>query len=290
MNIISKFSLYDIVAMVIPGFTILLVLTMLFGYTWTYESYLVNSTVFWIVAITLSYIIGIINEILCRNLWGKLRNNTAIINEQLRKIKEETGISEGLPKLDKSTQYNALSNCICMTYIFGMAILGIIQMFEDKLVNLMGCKCCCLVAITIFILFYVLAYIVVIIKAQPQDDQGKKLLDDYYNAYYYVRNCKSNSGISIIEGQVAFLQNMFVPIGLIMTLPCTMFSDTFGTPPYGDIDNFYCMIKLLLLILLLLMIWCIWNRIKKIYYLVWSDYAYQKRLNNREKGETETEE
>ena len=55
MNIISKFSLYDIIAMVIPGFTILLFITSILGYQWTINDGMVNSTIFWIVAATLSY-------------------------------------------------------------------------------------------------------------------------------------------------------------------------------------------------------------------------------------------
>ena len=47
MNIISKFSLYDIIAMVIPGFTILLFITSLMGYKWTVNEMNVDSTVFW---------------------------------------------------------------------------------------------------------------------------------------------------------------------------------------------------------------------------------------------------
>ena len=62
MNIISKFSLYDIIAMVIPGFTILLFITSILGYQWTINDGMVNSTIFWIVAATLSYCLGIINK------------------------------------------------------------------------------------------------------------------------------------------------------------------------------------------------------------------------------------
>lgn len=102
MNIISKFSLYDIIAMVIPGFTILLFITSLMGYKWTVNEMNVDSTVFWIVAATLSYCLGIVNEVISRQLWAGLRNNPYMINDQLKKIKNEIGTNYNLPTVRKN--------------------------------------------------------------------------------------------------------------------------------------------------------------------------------------------
>ena len=96
MNIISKFSLYDIIAMVIPGFTILLFITSILGYQWTINDGMVNSTIFWIVAATLSYCLGIINEVISKQLWTGLRNNPHIIYDQLKKLKNEIGTYSNL--------------------------------------------------------------------------------------------------------------------------------------------------------------------------------------------------
>lgn len=76
MNIISKFSLDDIIAMVIPGFTTLLYITSLMGYKWTVNELNVDSTVFWIVAATLSYCLGIINKVISKTTMGRTREQS----------------------------------------------------------------------------------------------------------------------------------------------------------------------------------------------------------------------
>lgn len=114
-NLLSKFSLYDSIAMVIPGFTILLFLTSLLGYTWNYYSCMVNPAVFWIVAIALSYIIGLVNESFCRKLWSGLRNNVSNINKQLKVINDEIGETKYLPKYDMSLKNYSCCSFICQT-------------------------------------------------------------------------------------------------------------------------------------------------------------------------------
>lgn len=82
--------------MVIPGFMILLFITSFLGYKWTINEMAVDSSVFWIIAATLSYSLGIVNEVISRKIWAGLRNNINMINAQLKKLKDEIGTSYNL--------------------------------------------------------------------------------------------------------------------------------------------------------------------------------------------------
>lgn len=56
--------------------------------------------------------------------------------------------------------------------------------------------------------------------AQTKD--AKDLLNKYYDCYYKVSSNQYHSGISTIESQVAFLQNISIPIFLFAALPCSI--------------------------------------------------------------------
>lgn len=114
----------------------------------------------------------------------------------------------------------------------------------------------------------------------PRKEKGEvKLLDFYYEAYYYDQKNNSNYSVSYIEGQVAFLENMFIPISLFVTLPFSKYSDCFGFLITYPNDKFYIIVIILLLMMLAASIYVIYRRIEKIHYLVWSDYEYLKRIN-----------
>ena len=272
---ISKFSLYDIIAMVIPGFTILLFITSLLGYQWTINDCMVNSTIFWIVAFTLSYFIGIINELISRNIWSELRNNTTIVASQLENINKEIGTPRYLPSIFENKKYTAtlknwFKHIASYFLLFGLIVIS---------VNIY-CRCSCL---TWLINFFVVIFEILVVRYNyyfPRKEKGEvKLLDFYYEAYYYDQKNNSNYSVSYIEGQVAFLENMFIPISLFVTLPFSKYSDCFGFLITYPNDKFYIIVIILLLMMLAASIYVIYRRIEKIHYLVWSDYEYLKRIN-----------
>lgn len=279
-NLLSKFSLYDLIAMVIPGFTILLFLSSLLGHKWNYCSCVTNSMVFWIVVIALSYIIGLVNEFLCRNLWSGVRNNVSIINKQLKVIIDEIGEAKYLPKYNTNIKDYSCCSCMCLTSILGMAIIGILEVVAEKILCISSCRCYYNNLFILLLYFGILKGIAFIINHfHDKKSQSKKLLDHYYEAYYYVQKSTYNNTFSIIEGQVAFLQNMLIPISLFLILPLRIYSNSYGTPLFCNCDCFYCVVKVLLASLLALMIYTIHGRIAKIHYLVWSDYEYLKRIS-----------
>ena len=277
MNIISKFSLYDIIAMVIPGFTILLFITSLLGYQWTINDCMVNSTIFWIVAFTLSYFIGIINELISRNIWRELRNNTTIVASQLENINKEIGTPRYLPSIFENKKYTAtlknwFKHIALFFLLFGLIVIS---------VNIY-CRCSCL---TWLINLFVVIFEIIVVRYNyyfPRKEKGEeKLLDFYYEAYYYDQKKNSNYSVSYIEGQVAFLENMFIPVNLFVTLPFGKYSDCFGFLITYPNDKFYIIVIILLLMMLAASIYAIYRRIEKIHYLIWSDYEYLKRIKEK---------
>lgn len=284
MNIISKFSLYDIIAMVIPGFTILLFITSLMGYKWTVNEMNVDSTVFWIVAATLSYCLGIVNEVISRQLWAELRNNPYMINDQLKKIKNEIGTNYNLPTVRKNLEPPFCCCYMCKCILATLVFIGFTEMAIDKLISINDAQH----ASTLLIYFFLLLVAILVMLSlltyyenNAQTNDAKELINKYYEFYYKVSSNEFHSGTSTIESQVAFLQNMSIPIFLFAVLPTSKYATTFDYFTDFPNDFWYYNIKGLLILLLVLILYTVYRRIEKIYYLIWSDYEYLKRIKEK---------
>ena len=97
------------------------------------------------------------------------------------------------------------------------------------------------------------------------DLQSKSILEDkYYEAYSYVLEKSKYGDVSIIEGQVAFLQSMIFPMVLMLIL----FSKHDSLPLF-----------LGCFLLLLISPYLIFDRTMLIHKQVWEYYEYTKRIN-----------
>ena len=100
------------------------------------------------------------------------------------------------------------------------------------------------------------------------DLQSKSSLEDkYYEAYSYVLEKSKYGGISIIEGQVAFLQSMIIPMVLMLFL-------------LSKFNSIHLVLGCVLLILISL--YLIFDRTMLIHKQVWEYYEYTKRINKHE--------
>lgn len=289
-RIIGNLSIYDVLSMVIPGGTLLLFLQILFAADSYPLSVLINKeqeldcTILFTIGTVVSYIVGIFNHLLTTMIWGGFRNNTAYIKRELIKVMRETPDPFYLKLLcgsmNTTTTTSGLQNTID-AYLRGpfwfvwsiFVCCSILQLVSDfSILNFDGIY-------IIGILF--LIFSVVLMLAVPFFEGGQKektILDVYYNAYYYVLQTCKNKDISVLEGQVAFLESMFVPILAFLCMPYKSLISFFML---GDVVNasyviflFKCLIALLWLGLLP----AILNRIAKIHELVWYDYEYLKRI------------
>lgn len=289
-RIIGNLSFYDVLSMVIPGGTLLLFLQVLFAADSYPLSVLINKeqeldrTILFTIGTVVSYIVGIFNHLLTTMIWGGFRNNTAYIKRELIKVMQETPDPFYLKLLcgsmNTTTATSGLQNTID-AYLRGpfwfvwsiFVCCSILQLVSDF--SILNFDCIYIIGI-LFLIFSV-----VLMLAVPIFDGGQKertILDVYYNAYYYVLQTYKNKDISVLEGQVAFLESMFVPILAFLCMPYKSLISFFML---GDVVNasyvillFKCLIALLWLGLLP----AISNRIAKIHELVWYDYEYLKRI------------
>lgn len=86
-DIVSKFSLYDILAMVIPGGTILVAIALMINNLLIINTNLIEKPLFWIVGLTVAYLLGLINHTLTSAVWGKFRNNELMLKSSLKNAK-----------------------------------------------------------------------------------------------------------------------------------------------------------------------------------------------------------
>ena len=97
------------------------------------------------------------------------------------------------------------------------------------------------------------------------DLQSKSSLEDkYYQVYSYVLEKSKYGDISIIEGQVAFLQSMIIPMVLMLFL----------LSKHNSLPLF-----LGCFLLLLISLYLIFDRTMLIHKQVWEYYEYTKRIN-----------
>ena len=266
MNIISKFSLYDIIAMVIPGFTILLFITSILGYQWTINDGMVNSTIFWIVAATLSYCLGIINEVISKQLWTGLRNNPHIIYDQLKKLKNEIGTYSNLPAGKMNLEIPSCSCYMCKCILGTIVFVGFAEMIIDKLISINDIQHASTLLICFFSMLVAILVVLSLLTYYENNaltNDAKELIDKYYESYYKVSSNQFHSGISTIESQVAFLQNMSTPIFLFAVLPTSKYATTFDYFTDFPNDFWYYNIKGLLILLFVLILYTVYRTIQR---------------------------
>ena len=78
-DIVSKFSLYDILAMIVPGGTILLYISLsLLENTLIFDVSKAHASITWAIILIVSYLLGLINQYITSQIWKSFRNNPYI--------------------------------------------------------------------------------------------------------------------------------------------------------------------------------------------------------------------
>ncbi len=214
---ISKISLYDILAMVIPGGTIIAICGNYCGFSpFVIETEKHNAFFVYSILFTGCYIVGLIYnciiELFCKNI----RNNPISIKYAHFLVRKD------LNKIPKKYYEKNIHRCLWVVWMY--------------------IKCLC-----------------------PKfRHKYNHILNQYYTAYYYTMTQTTSSTISIMESQVSFLRNMFLPILLISF----QFSDFFAY--FEDSTG----IMLLYIIVVICIPVTIIVRQNKIYRRVWEDYEY----------------
>lgn len=206
-SVVSKLSLYDILAMVIPGGTILLFLSSIMGFDLTFEHASVHSTFIWIAVFVLSYLLGLINHVLTAVIWSSFRNNIEVINQV-----KENGYSEYHNAMRRRYIFMAILiiACALINACLSKCSIPISEWIENN-----GCNACCFFALLSFLFIFAL----LLCPKENYTTSKESALEGYYKAYYAVAKNRYSDDIFIMEGQVAFIQNMLFPICLLLLLP-----------------------------------------------------------------------
>lgn len=287
MDFTSKLSLYDIIAMMIPGGTILLYLLLNMGYCLTIDESRINKELCWIIGIVASYILGIINHQFTKLLWHVHRNNTDVILCTLLETKNEyTKALKYLIGVKKRHCRNAQENiCDYVKSSIGFIVVLVFSIlliaFTDKLLKLgtsgIYIISMLLVCLTITILLYCIP--------QIKRENDKELLDKYYEAYTYVQQRGHIKDIPIIEGQVAFLQAMVLPLLLLSTLDNNKIGFLMGLSACSCKccqPHCCCPLRCLIILICLLIFPVVFARMRATYRIVWEYYEYVKRVESKE--------
>ena len=252
-SLFSKLSLYDLLAMVIPGGVLLYICTICTGIHLPCDV----SAVGWVGIATLSYLLGLINHQLTAWIWRPFRNNTAMLTKShrtfLKRDKQKSNESE---KSKTSCPY-----CPAIVYLIMLLVVIGISCIWNHL-----CICRCIVW---FLIAFALIIASFILSCRWRVED--KICDTYYKAYYKVIQHKYNNDIPIMEGQVAFMQSLLLPLVLITPVVANDSNLQWSCPSIRT---------LVMGIFIFSVILTIYARQMKIYNRVWEDDKYLKNEKN----------
>lgn len=278
-KIVSKFSLYDILSMVIPGVTILLFFSRLFNCVWKIKpDFYPNEVAAYFIILVLAYLIGFVNLLLTAKMWKFFRNNPLLLYDTLESTTRHEGYSPLSVLTDRNTRpKGCLSDMFSyygFTYIVILSCFGYLSKILFACFSSPNGEQLILINTLIYIIICVIS-MYALNRAYDKKTYNLTIVSGYYDVYYFVAKHRYCDDIFIMEGQVAFMQNMILPLSLFVFWPDNIWA-TFGIQ-YEE--RCFC-VKFLLLLLCIALCICVYLRIKKIHGLVWENYEYLK-INER---------
>lgn len=286
-ELFSKLSLYDILVMLIPGGAILVFIALSFNFKLEFNHAKMAPALSWTIMLTLAYIIGIVNHIATNVLWSWFRNNPYMISR--------AGVRKGISGVGK-INYGCLR---CFVLLIVLLFIPFIIWFTTsrEYVWCFETLVCVLPLIYLVLLILDLTLSPIKLKCKKSNvkcriftcfkrvclllkvkkKRSEIILEKYYEHYYTALKSRYSNDIPIMEGQVAFMQSMIIPLLLLTLLPHGVLCDYI---PCG----YECCVRLLLISLIVLLILAIILRQRKIYERVWEDAKFFKLLQQNEKN------
>ena len=117
-ELVSKLSLYDILAMVIPGGTIIVFIALMINNSLIVNEDLIEKPLSWIIWLVISYIIGLLNHTLATFVWKRFRNNDFMIKLSVEKARSYLPVIGRFDTLTRTIDIsnidrNRIRNCVC---------------------------------------------------------------------------------------------------------------------------------------------------------------------------------
>ena len=292
----SKLSLYDFIAMLMPGSIIVGVMIVL---ETDGNLCLPEKTMFWLFFFIASYLAGIINHIATSNLFAliQFKNCRLMLMNSRKQAKRKNYRTIHSESLISNKHNNCLSvwlSFILIAVTIVIVICGCIQCKEVSCIYSYSALSILLILIVPIVDWIRSKHCMkslinkikkrVCHKSQNQHLSSSKSVDEYYREYYYVKKEGYGTDIEVMEGQVAFLQSLILPLLLIL---CTQLCHSKNLLSIFGIDYKIineCFIPLMILIFIAVLV-SIFSRQQKIYDRVWEDYNYLKKYYEKVKDE-----
>ena len=222
LDIVSKFSLYDILAMIVPGGAILVAIALMINNLLVINTNLIEKPLFWIIGLTGAYLVGLLNHTLTSAVWGKFRNNELMLKSSLKNAKSYLPENGRVGKLTSAIDLSNTDKIKIINCIWLMKSVIIAYLIFSTVMLAVYCTChkCESRDIALIITIPFIAILICVIVELIYTLEGGKTSDPdviqkYYSAYYFVAKHKYSDDISIIEGQIAFLQSMVLPFFVV---------------------------------------------------------------------------
>lgn len=287
-DFLGKISLYDILAMLIPGGTIYIFLLLTLGFALKFDEKMIDPTLGWVGALVISYLLGLINHTITSWIWLPFRNNYQMIRCAGIKYGNLKYEDNDMDTKSKNSRIKtimlainrvllgieaALQRVLFPVYLIASAIVTIciFTFFRQEIFSCVG---------YIFMPFCVFAIIAFcqlasFIKGEGRNIVKKGVVEDYYKRYYYVAMHSYRKDMFVIEGQVAFMQSMLIPILCLLLLPDYKYDILLNRNTCSSA------IKAFLCLIVIFSIPAIFSRQMKIYQCVFEDYEFLPREQDK---------
>lgn len=270
---VSRISLYDMLAIFLPGAMVLSAIILLLGNNLNFYSNCVNSVIVWIVFFIVSYLLGLLNNVATSSAVSLIgfRNNASMIARSFNAVYEKL---EKLKKLscfkkDMSGQKEGGICCKILLAVVAIILLAVLikAIYKNTTDNVQYLVVIPFLVYSIFLFVGTYKHI----GNRTRNYNKSRIVNDYYTAYYSTSENKIHDDISIMESQVAFIHSMIVPLLLFILIPNDRLSflDT-------EVCNYRMalVIKALVLVGIILILVCAYMRQMTIYRRVWEDYEF----------------
>ena len=183
---------------------------------------IIEKPLFWIVGLTGAYLVGLLNHTFTSVVWGKFRNNELMIKSSLKNAKSYLPENGRVGKLTSAIDLSNTDKIKIINCIWLMKSVIIAYLIFSTVMLAVYCTChkCESRDIALIITIPFIAILICVIVELIYTLEGGKTSDPdviqkYYSAYYFVAKHKYSDDISIIEGQIAFLQSMVLPFFVV---------------------------------------------------------------------------
>lgn len=185
--------------------------------SWMPNTFEVDNSIIWAIWLIAAYLIGIINHVLTSRIWNKTRNSHDFLAETLQNTKKEIKDYKYLPQKEYSYTKQLHVTIPCIYLLAAIVVACFLQASSIKYIYIPE-----LLSLAAFSFLLYFSFKGIDPSVAPSKE-NHEILNRYYEAYYYASKNGYNNDVSIIEGQVAFMQSMIIPISLFLILPKSLY-------------------------------------------------------------------